>query len=247
MEQRSGDGAARRTFAVGEAVALGGFQVLSTTQEAFAHELFAALAAGQPRRVLFANTNFVVQCQPLRARLRRLPALVACYSQHLLQAGADGDGDAEAVLTDALKREWSPMLVELYGRTRGDDPRRQLALAEGWLNAHGDDPVLQRCLARLAQRNQLWGVARDRFESSLRLFEARLSDDQSSDSRAACAETSAELGRLLQQLGERDAAARCFERGLTAAVAPLPTLPKPVSTAMTLSNQTLANPAPSRS
>lgn len=75
MGHGSGDGAARRTFAVGETVALGGFQVLSTTQEAFAHELFAALAAGQPRRVLFANTNFVVQCQPLRARLRRLPAL----------------------------------------------------------------------------------------------------------------------------------------------------------------------------
>ena len=40
--------------------------MLSTTQEAFAEELFEALSAGKPRRVFFANTNFVVQCQALR-------------------------------------------------------------------------------------------------------------------------------------------------------------------------------------
>ena len=70
MGRGSDGGTARRTFAVGETVALGGFEVLSTTQEAFARELFAALAGGQARQVLFANTNFVVQCQPLRERLR---------------------------------------------------------------------------------------------------------------------------------------------------------------------------------
>jgi len=150
--------------------------------------------------------------------LRRLPALVACYARHLLQQGADGD--AEAILNDALKREWSAVLVDLYGRTRGDDPRRQLALAEGWLNTHGDEPVLLRCLGRLALRNQLWGKARDYFESSLRLSEA-------AGDGGGSAETAAELGRLLQQLGEHDAAARCFERGLTAALAPLPSLPLP--------------------
>ncbi len=155
--------------------------------------------------------------------LRRLPALVGSYAERLLQAGADGD--AEAVLNDALKREWSPALVELYGRTQGDDPRRQLSVAEGWLNAHGDDAVLQRCLGRLALRNQLWGVARERFETSLRLFEAQAS--ASASTRVDIAETCAELGRLLQQLGERDAAARCFERGLSATLAPLPPLPLP--------------------
>ncbi|MCF5941561.1 WecB/TagA/CpsF family glycosyltransferase, partial [Xanthomonas perforans] len=44
--------------------------VLSTTQEAFALDLFHALAARQPRRVFFANTNFIVQCQALRTRMR---------------------------------------------------------------------------------------------------------------------------------------------------------------------------------
>ncbi|AOS03253.1 WecB/TagA/CpsF family glycosyltransferase [Xanthomonas oryzae pv. oryzae] len=54
----------------GVVIALGGFPVLSTTQEAFALDLFHALAARQPRRVFFANTNFIVQCQALRMRMR---------------------------------------------------------------------------------------------------------------------------------------------------------------------------------
>lgn len=150
--------------------------------------------------------------------LRRLPALVARYAGWLLRDGADAE--AEAVLNDALKRGWDSALADLYGRTQGVDVRRQLTTAEGWLTAHGDDAVLLRCLGRLALRNQLWGKARDYFETSLRLFE-------SSGDRSGCAETSAELGRLLQQLGERDAAARCFERGLGAALPALPNLPLP--------------------
>jgi beta-1,4-glucosyltransferase len=58
-----------RAFPVGQIVPFGGYPVLSTTQEAFVEELFEALSAGEPRRVFFANTNFVVQCQGLRARL----------------------------------------------------------------------------------------------------------------------------------------------------------------------------------
>ncbi|MDH5835576.1 WecB/TagA/CpsF family glycosyltransferase [Luteimonas kalidii] len=64
----AGDGGARR-FAIGDLVAIGGFRVLSTTLDAFAGELADVLGAGRPRRVLFANTNFVVQCQHLRGQL----------------------------------------------------------------------------------------------------------------------------------------------------------------------------------
>jgi beta-1,4-glucosyltransferase len=48
---------------------LAGIAVLSTTQAAFAQELFDALAQGERRQVMFANTNFIVQCQGLRSRL----------------------------------------------------------------------------------------------------------------------------------------------------------------------------------
>ncbi len=61
-------GAGADRFGVGEVVRLGGFPVLSTTQPAFARELFAARARGEQRLVCFANTNFVVRCQPLRSR-----------------------------------------------------------------------------------------------------------------------------------------------------------------------------------
>ncbi|MDC8747661.1 WecB/TagA/CpsF family glycosyltransferase [Xanthomonas campestris] len=58
------------TPAQGVVIPLGGFPVLSTTQEAFALDLFHALAVHQPRRVFFANTNFIVQCQALRGRMQ---------------------------------------------------------------------------------------------------------------------------------------------------------------------------------
>lgn len=53
-----------------EVMALGGYPILRTTEAAFAHALFQARARGEQRQVFFANTNFVVQCQALRARLR---------------------------------------------------------------------------------------------------------------------------------------------------------------------------------
>lgn len=59
----------RGRFEVGERVPLGGFPVLSTTQDAFTEELFRAMERKQRRRVCFANTNFVVKCQSLRGRM----------------------------------------------------------------------------------------------------------------------------------------------------------------------------------
>ena len=53
-----------------EIMHLGGYAVISATRQAFMDELFAALEGGQPRRVFFANTNFVVQCRALRDDLR---------------------------------------------------------------------------------------------------------------------------------------------------------------------------------
>ena len=49
---------------------LGGYRMHSMTRERLAEELLQTLDSGRKRQVFFANTNFVVQCQPLRARLR---------------------------------------------------------------------------------------------------------------------------------------------------------------------------------
>lgn len=69
------DEGSKDAFATGEYVALGGYAILSTTQDAFAAELLSALQSRQKRRVFFANTNFVVQCRPLRTRMAAAPTL----------------------------------------------------------------------------------------------------------------------------------------------------------------------------
>lgn len=53
-----------------QATWLGGYRVHSITRERLAEELLEALGSGRKRQVFFANTNFVVQCRPLRARLQ---------------------------------------------------------------------------------------------------------------------------------------------------------------------------------
>ena len=48
---------------------LGGYRLHLATREGVCAELLDALDTGHKRQVFFANTNFVVQWQPLRARL----------------------------------------------------------------------------------------------------------------------------------------------------------------------------------
>lgn len=142
---------------------------------------------------------------------KRDPVLIARCAHWLVEMGSEAE--AEALLRAQLKRGWDGELVAWYGRVQGGDPQQQLTVAEQWLQTRGDDPVLLRCLGRLALRNQLWGKARDYFEASLRLEESP--------------ETCAELGRLLGRLGQHERAGRYFERGLFAAAPALPALPLP--------------------
>ena len=69
------------------------------------------------------------------------------------------------------------------------------------------------CLGRLSLRNDLWGQARDYFETSHRL--------------QPNAETCAELARLLFSLGEREKSAQYYREGLLLRETDLPDLPLP--------------------
>jgi len=53
-----------------QSVWLGGYRMRSITRQRLAEEVLGALNSGHKRQVFFANTNFVVQCRPLRARLQ---------------------------------------------------------------------------------------------------------------------------------------------------------------------------------
>ena len=90
----------------------------------------------------------------------------------------------------------------------------QLSNAESWLPQHATDPQLFLCLGRLSARESLWGKARDYFESCYKLERSP--------------EVCAELGRLLDALGEPKVAAAYFREGLKLQEHGLPQLPMPL-------------------
>jgi HemY protein len=149
--------------------------------------------------------------QQLPKAARRDNSLLAVYVGQLIKAGAEGE--AEKILTESLRHDWHPALVELYGKVQGEDPSRQLLQAEAWLKERNNDAKLLLCLGRLSLRNQLWGKAREYFENSLKL------DKQT--------ETCAELARLLAHLGEHEQSNNYFQQGLYVSNHELIALPMP--------------------
>jgi HemY protein len=72
-------------------------------------------------------------------------------------------------LESALRREWSPDLVEAYGLLAGGDLGARLRRAEGWLADHPNDAALLLASGRICVRSGLWGKARQYLERSLAL------------------------------------------------------------------------------
>lgn len=149
--------------------------------------------------------------QQLSAPLRQEPELIAAYVEQLRRLGAQEE--AEEVLRSALKRGYDSRLARFYGVLRGADPARQLQTAELWFKQHPQDPALLLTLGRLCLQNQLWGKARDYFESSLKLERHP--------------ETCAELARLLAQLGELERSNQLLLESLGLLHQGLPPLPQP--------------------
>ncbi|MEI7036698.1 heme biosynthesis HemY N-terminal domain-containing protein [Fulvimonas yonginensis] len=96
---------------------------------------------------------------------RRAPAVIDAYARR-----AAGFGLALPAMDEvesALRREWSPQLAETWGALDGDDLDARLRRAEGWLDAHPNDPGLLLALGRMCVRLKLWGKARTYLERSL--------------------------------------------------------------------------------
>lgn len=130
--------------------------------------------------------------------LRKDTALLEAWFSALVRTGLHDRAEKE--IAAALKREWRGPLVRVYGEVEASDPMRQLRRAEGWLTAHGDDPDLLLTAAKLCLRNELWGKARSYLETVLSLRPTPAAYQ--------------EYGRLLNQLGEGDAAAEAYRAGL---------------------------------
>lgn len=108
--------------------------------------------------------------------------------------------EAETLIRNTLKHQWSEELVELYGQLETADPGSQLKQAEAWLSEHPTNTQLMLCMGRLAMLNQLWGMARSFFEVAV----------QNGDSNDAFLE----LAWLLESLNESDSALQFYKRGL---------------------------------
>ncbi len=158
--------------------------------------------------------------------LQRQPEMVEPYVRMLRQH--DGDVVAELVLRRMLNKNWSENLVRLYGLVESEDPQKQLLTAKDWLKERPGNASLMLTLGRLCLRNELWGKARDYFESSLRLQRDP--------------ETFAELARLLAHLGEHERSTEYYQEGLLMMTNGLPELPMPVIKGKEIINR--ENPTP---
>ncbi len=140
---------------------------------------------------------------------RRVPAVVDAYARRAAAFGLLLPAMDE--VESALRREWSPLLIETYGSLSGDDVEARLRRAEGWLEAHPNDANLLLTLGRMCVRLKLWGKAHQYLKRSLALTPGSFAWESLGDAFA----------------GEGDAAQaqRCYRNALALgrgeAVAPL--------------------------
>lgn len=184
-------------------------QLQAIEYQAWAGRLASACDAKQdPQSALQALET---AWQGLSNKLKNDQHLVASYATELLRLNAQEQ--AESLLRHALKNGLDDQLLELYGRTLAKDAVRQLQEAESWLKHAPNNPILLRTLGRLSMRNQLWGKARDYFESSLKLGRQ--------------AHTCAELARLLSHLGDVQRSNALFAESFQLLEQSLPVLAQP--------------------
>jgi len=103
----------------------------------------------------------------LPAEMRVDSAVAATAARYHLALG--GNAEAQAIIEQALEREWSASLIALYGEAAGADALPQIERAESWLREHARDPALLLALGKLCMRQGLWGKAQSYIEASLAL------------------------------------------------------------------------------
>mgnify|MGYP001547639804 CR=1 FL=1 len=97
--------------------------------------------------------------------MRLNEAVISKYAQGLAANGAPNE--AEKALHDALKKNWSSLLIEQYGHIKMSHPEKMLAKTEAWLRERPDDPHLLLAAGRLAERAQIWTRAKEYMQASI--------------------------------------------------------------------------------
>lgn len=120
------------------------------------------------------------------------------YAQKLIKSG--DSSLAEPLLRHALRHQHSDQLMWLYGLVESADPGQQLSYLEEMLSGHKSDANSLLTAGRISLRAKLWGKARSYLEASVNAQPSM--------------EAFNELGNLLDQLGEHDAALESYCAGL---------------------------------
>lgn len=130
--------------------------------------------------------------------LKQDPAFVYTHAEKLI---AENEvSEAEFILKKYLRNQWSESLIELYGNIKTDRPAEQLRFAEHFLKKFPENPQLLLCLGKLAMQARLWGKAKHYIEASIK--------------QAPCVESYEILGKVLELLGEKEAAFEVYRRAL---------------------------------
>ncbi|MHC1478854.1 heme biosynthesis HemY N-terminal domain-containing protein [Frateuria aurantia] len=143
------------------------------------------------------NDSLAAVWSHLPKTLRRIPLAVDAYVRRASELGAGLAALDE--LESALRRDWSPLLLDTYG-VLAVDPELRLKHAQSWLAAHPDDPVLLLALGRIAVVLGRWELARGYLARSLAL-----------GSSAAAWEA---LGDALLGLARTEDAQNCYRNAL---------------------------------
>ncbi len=152
---------------------------------------------------------------------RRLPVTLAAYARRGAALGRPLPGISE--IERALRHEWQPDLVRLWGELGEAEANLRLRSAEGWLKAHAEDPVLLTTLGRLCVTLGLWGKAQEYLVRAL--------------AYAPDAAVWEALGDAARGAGDPARAAQCYANALAAlrgADVTAPDLPAPTTPEVTL-------------
>ena len=103
----------------------------------------------------------------LPTEMRVDPTVAATAARYYIALGSGAE--AQAIVEQALEREWNSSLVALYGEAGSGEALPQIERAEKWLRAHARDPALLLALGKLCMRQGLWGKAQSYIEASLAL------------------------------------------------------------------------------
>lgn len=158
--------------------------------------LAAALESAKDVETLHGSWNGLSRQQ------RSAPEVLAAFAKRSAQL--DSPLAAMDEIEGALRREWSPPLVAMYGELAGeDDAPTRLRTAEGWLAAHPNDPTLLVVLGHLALRTQQPQRARDYLRRAVGLQTENVGGWEA-------------LGEAHSMLGEQAEAMRCYANALRA-------------------------------